>query len=136
MRQGVVSQINKNEIVVAVKCASACRECSQKESCSLHEMKVKSISVPVQNSSKYHIGQSVELEISTLSMVQSLAFAYGIPLVIMVATMILLTFLNYSETLCAFLSICVLIPYYLLLSRLNKWLKQKISITIKENLVD
>lgn len=136
MRQGIVSQIKEDEIVVTIKCASACHECMQKESCSLSEIKIKQINVPVSDSQKYHIGQSVSLEISTLSMIWSLLLAYGFPLVLILITVFITSLMNCTDTTCAIWAIGVLFPYYICVAKLNKWLKRKITVRITENLVD
>ena len=136
MSQGIVSQIKEDEIVVTIKCASACHECTQKENCSLSEMKMKQIHLPMSNSQKYHIGQKVLLEVPASSMVWSLLWAYGFPLVLMLITVLTTSLFDYTETTCAICAIGVLFPYYFCISKLSKWLKRKITIKITENLVD
>ena len=136
MRQGIVSQIKEDEIVVTIKCASACHECTQKENCSLSEMRLKQIHLPVSDAQKYHIGQRVLLDIPALSMVWSLLLAYGFPLILMLITVLMASLFDYPETTCAISAIGILFPYYFCISKFNKWLKRKIAIKITENLVD
>ena len=131
MKQGIVSKITDTEITVSVKCSSACHECSHRDGCCLSEIVAKQITVPINDSKTYQLGQLVELEISNKSMCYSIIYAYVLPLILVITTLVVLSNLGYSETTSALWGLIVLIPYYILLSKINSWLKNKIHIKIK-----
>ena len=136
MKQGTVIGINDNELTIQAVCQTACADCHQKQNCLLTEYKKKTFSIKVADSIKYHIGQQVELNISLKTMTYSICFAYILPLICLLMVMGLLSYMEYSETICAVGSLLSLGGYYLILKYLQNWLQKKIKPEIKENPVD
>ena len=136
MKRGTIIDINNNELTVQAVCQAACASCHQRQNCLLTEYQKKNFSIKVSNPQNYHIGQQVELNISTQSICYSICFAYILPLICILLTIGILHYLKYSETICAVGSLGCLGVYYVVLLYLQRWLKKRIKLEIKENPVD
>ena len=65
MKKGTIIGINDNEVTVQAICQTACANCHQKQNCLLTEYQKKTFSIEVSNSAKYHVGQQVELNVTS-----------------------------------------------------------------------
>ena len=133
--KGIISNIRGKDITIRIQCQSACVHCSLHNTCPI-DIKEKSITIKQLNAKHYKIGQEVYLSLSKKSMVLSLLFAYGIPLLLMLGTVFLGIKLNWSDTLIGIMALAGLIPYYILLFIFNSYLKKYFMILISENPVD
>ena len=136
MKQGTIIGINNNELKIQAICQTACTNCHQKQNCLLTEYQRKIFSIKVSNSKKYYIGQQVILNVTTQTIAYSICFAYILPLICIFMVMGILNYYGYSETICAISSLLSLGVYYLILKCLQKWLKKRIKLEIRENPVD
>ena len=113
---GFIKSISKDTAQVAIIAKSGCASCEISGSCSVSDTKEKIIDVRLpDNNENYEIGQSVLIKMKQSSGVWAILFGYVFPFVIIVATLILLSALDFDQGLAGGLSLATLIPYYFVL---------------------
>lgn len=123
--RGTVKSIEGSRVDVQIIQQSACSSCVAKNMCNSSESKEKVIEVYCDDASQYNVGDEVMLH-GTLEMsMKAVWMAYGLPLVLVVLSLIILIPTLGSERLGALTSLLVLAVYYLLLYlRRDKLTKQ------------
>lgn len=128
--QGVVSSVENHCVNVRIVQSSACGECQVAAHCHAAESKEKTIRVEVENSSAYHVGDKVTVATATSMGLRASLYAYLLPLLLMVATLVIVERATGKEALAALSAIGVLIPYYiglyLMRDRMGKQLRFEI----------
>lgn len=128
---GVVSSIGNGVIFVTVEANSACAGCHSKGSCSMSEQSEKIIEVSASKHGTLSVGDSVTVVISRQAGIYSVALAYLVPVVLIVASLWALTELGYSELVAFGFMIGVTALYYVILYLLRKTILNRINIKIK-----
>ncbi len=113
--EGVIEAIGKAHVQVRIVQSSACAACKLAAHCNASETKEKHVDVYDVNSSHYRVGQAVTLSTTSHIGLMASLYAYGVPLVLMVATIIIVAMLTANEVMAAGIGLLVLLPYYLLL---------------------
>ena len=129
--QGTVEHIHPHKIDVKIISTSACAACHAKDACSVNDFKEKIIEVTVLDSSGYHVGETVVLEMSVKTGFKAVFFAYFLPFLVLFSTFLTLYVLNVHEVLAALASLSVTVLYYLILSRYKKYLEKQIVFSIQ-----
>lgn len=111
-KEGIVKNINNNEITVEIQSCSACSSCMIKNYCSTSESKQKEITIKNEDAHKYKTGEAVLITIDTKQAVKSIILAYVIPLILVVSTIVGMTAYNKNEIIAGICGIIILIPYY------------------------
>ncbi len=128
--QGVVSSVENHCVNVRIVQSSACGECQVAAHCHAAESKEKMIRVEVGNPSLYHVGDKVTVATATSMGLRASLYAYLLPLLLMVATLVIVERATGKEALAALSAIGVLIPYYiglyLMRDRMGKQLRFEI----------
>ena len=120
---GTIDSIEGNCIRVKIMQSSACTSCKIASHCTSSESKEKIIDVYEKSTLNYTIGEQVILSANIgVGYIASL-YAYVIPMVLMLLTLIIVQFTTHNEALSALMSIAVLIPYGIVLY----FFKNKIS---------
>ena len=127
---GVVEAIVPNKVRVRILQSSACSGCKVAAHCNASETKEKIIDVYDEHADQYHQGDRVVVATDTAVGFRASLYAYVLPLVVMVATLVVVMNVAHSEGLAALLAIGVLIPYYLVVYLLRDKLSQKLSFEI------
>lgn len=128
---GIVENIQGSHISVRIVQTSGCASCSAKGHCSSSECKDRLIDLYDSSPSSYSIGQQVWV-IGEMSMgLFAVLLAFVIPFLILITSLFLFMSWSDNELHAALLSLCTLIPYYLILSFNKTRLKHKLSFTIK-----
>lgn len=128
--QGVVSSVENNCVNVRIVQSSACGECKVASHCHAAESKEKMIWVKVDNPSDYQTGDIVTVTTDTSIGLRASLYAYLLPLLLMVATLVIVEKATHSEPLAALLAIGVLIPYYIVLYLLRDRMGKKLRFEI------
>jgi sigma-E factor negative regulatory protein RseC len=128
---GIINQIEGNQIRISIIQESACSACHAKEACSASEKEEKIIDIESSDSS-FQIGDRVLL-LGTQSIgLLAVLLAFVIPFLLILITLFILRSIVSNESVSGLLAISVLIPYYTILSFFNKRLKSKFQFTIKK----
>lgn len=130
--EGIVEQIEGNSISVRILQKSACSDCHAKGYCSSADVREKSVKIK-NYTGQFNVNERVIIEGNTSTGYKAVLWAYIIPLVILVATIILCTtILHLPEVKAASISILSLAPYYVILYLLKDKMAKKFIFSIKK----
>lgn len=130
--EGIIQKIDGNHITVRVLQLSACSDCHVKEVCIAADSKEKFVDV-FDTSGQFKVDDRVLLEGKTSIGYKAILWAFVIPLVLLVTTLIATTSVwNFSESSAALSAIVVLIPYYIVLSLLREKLSKKFIFSLRK----
>ena len=113
--EGIVTNINGDDVEIKILSKSACASCNIKTSCNMSEMQEKIISVPRPKDKEFSVGQEVKVSIALEQANKAVIFAYVIPSIILVSMIFILNYFKIDEGMNALISIGSLVPYYLIL---------------------
>ena len=128
---GVVESVGDGHMRVRILQTSACAACKVAGNCHAAEAKEKLVDVNCNNASVYQTGQQVVVTASHSVVNWALLLGFGLPLLILVGTIIVATWLSYDEGTAALASIVMLAPYYLLLWLLRSRIARQVEFRIK-----
>lgn len=128
---GVVEHADDNGYRIRVVAKSACADCHAKGSCSMSDMKEKYIEIPADRVRKLSQGETVTVIIGRATASYAVWIAYVVPLLLMIASGILLVTLNVNQGVSGMVILGVLAVYFLLLVRFRKTINRKINIKVK-----
>ncbi|MDA3860786.1 MAG: SoxR reducing system RseC family protein [Melioribacteraceae bacterium] len=120
--KGIVKSFNGNNIEIVINSSDDCEECTAKLFCNPSSDSRSILSVS--SNDKFQIGDSVEIAIKGKSMFLFSFFLYGLPLIILITTLLIgLYTLGNTENkeFYSFLfSVILMVIYYLLFNRFIK----------------
>lgn len=127
---GTVSGIDGQMVDVTIIQMSSCVGCQAKSLCRLSEMKDKTVSVAVDNPRDYTVGQQVVVAGSVSQGMQAVVFAFGIPVILLMITLVLTLSVTGDERMTSLFSLGMLVPYYIVLFLFRDRLKRNFSFRI------
>ena len=110
--EGVVESLEEGCLHVRILQASACSECKVSTYCHIADGKEKTIDVVTSDASNYVVGDQVEVTASRSVGMKAVAWAFGMPFLVMVGTVFAVSLLTHNEGLAALMGILSLIPCY------------------------
>ena len=113
--EGIVTEIDNNNIQIKILSKSACASCNIKTACNMSEMQEKIITIAAPKNKELSIGQEVKVSIALGQANKAVIFAYVIPSIILISMIFILNGFKIDEGINALISIGSLIPYYLIL---------------------
>lgn len=129
---GIIKLIDNQRIVVSIISEAACVSCHAKGACSASDTKEKEIEI--QNwSGDFHIGDKVEIISSKSQGYRALWFAYLLPLIIMVTSLIIILDALKNEAIAALGALLTLAVYYLILYLLKEKYKNSLIFNIRKS---
>ena len=129
--EGIVTQINEDEIQVKIIQDSACAACHAKSACTVVDQAEKYLTVPRPEGREIHLFQKVNVVMKVGQGNKAAVLAYLIPIVVLLAVLFLCLGLGLSEGLSALLGIAALIPYYTILYFQRDKLKKRFDCHIE-----
>lgn len=129
--EGIVTQINEDEIQVKIIQDSACAACHAKSACTVVDQAEKYLTVPRPEGREIHLFQKVNIVMKVGQGNKAAVLAYLIPIVVLLAVLFLCLGLGLSEGLSALLGIAALIPYYTILYLRRDKLKKRFDCHIE-----
>ncbi len=129
-RKATVSNIKKNTITVTFIRPEACSGCAAQLICNQINGTQNSLEFEIKDTTKYHIGQQVNLELEKSSVIFSMMAAFGIPLIIILTVLFGILASGGSENLASMAVLASLIFYYLLLYVFRRRIRKKIKIKL------
>ena len=129
---GVVQSVEGDRVCVRILQSSACSGCAAKQMCSSAEAKEKMVEVQAVAAAQYRVGQEVVLEGRLSDGRKAAMVAYGLPLLLLLPTLFLSTWLTGSEALGSIWSLLTVGFYYAVIYLFfRKRLQQTFSFRIK-----
>lgn len=113
--EGVVDSIDGQNVIVRITQSSACGGCQARNICRAAESKDKLVEVHTADAGKYVTGQAVIVAGAESLGMKAVAFAFGLPLLLLLAALIAALRVSGSEKIAAIASVAVLVPYYIVL---------------------
>ncbi|MDD2634012.1 MAG: SoxR reducing system RseC family protein [Bacteroidales bacterium] len=128
--KGVVADIKSNAILVDLVVQSACAACHAKSVCGI-DSSLKTIEVKTDNKT-FNIGDKVKVIMRSSLGMKALFLGYVLPCLVVLATLLILVFLNVSEGLAGLSSLLILGPYYFLLYLSKDKIKREFNFDIEK----
>jgi sigma-E factor negative regulatory protein RseC len=128
---GVIEKIEDDKVFVRILSQSACSACHAKSACMVADMKEKIIEVDAGDGGKWKTGEEVMVRMDESLGRKAVILGYGLPMVVLFASVIIFLSLFDHEGIAALCSILMLVPYYLVLylfrQRLHKEFRFRIE---------
>ncbi len=128
---GVVDGVEGECVRVRILQSSACSACKVAAHCNASETKEKIIDVMDADASHYQKGDQVMVVADTAVGFRASLYAYLLPLILMVVTLVGVLAATHSEGLAALSALGILIPYYVLLFLMRNKLRNRLSFTLE-----
>lgn len=128
---GTIKSINNQHLVVKIISQTACASCHAKGACTSNDQTEKEIEI-TQKEGSFSIGEQVEVVTTSTQGYKALLYAYLLPLIILVFSLIIFLSLIKAEAIAALGSILLLFPYYLLLYYFRHRLKDSFHFTVQK----
>ena len=113
--QGIVDSIDGQNVVVRITQSSACGGCQARNICRAAESKDKLVEVVYADAENLKVGQSVTVAGAESLGLKAVAFAFGLPLLLLMAALIVTLRFTGNEKVAAAVALGVLVPYYIVL---------------------
>lgn len=113
---GIVESINGSYLKVRIVQTSACSSCSVKGHCSAAESKEKLIDVYNKDGLDCQVGSQVTISGATSLGMKAVMWAFVFPFVVLLVSLFIsMSVTEGDEAVSSLVSLCMLIPYYLIL---------------------
>jgi sigma-E factor negative regulatory protein RseC len=126
---GIVCEIGQDSIKVRITAHTACAGCHASDLCSASGSVEKFFTLPIQDDIMN--GQQVKIITSLSTGFRALKFGYLLPLLVMVASLVLLLLSGLNEVWAGIGSLGFVVVYYLLLYRFRGRIEKTINFTLK-----
>lgn len=132
--EGIIEEINGDRITVRILQESACSSCHARGACMASDSKEKLIDIK-DSSGMFSVREQVVIEGKESIGYKAIFWAFLLPLIILIATLVLTTsYWHFSEIDAAVSALIALTPYYLLLYLLRNNMARTFQFSIKKNI--
>ena len=128
---GVVENVSGDCVQVRIVQTSACAACKVAGYCNASESKEKLVDVYGAAKPGLKVGDAVTVTASTQVAAHALLMGFGLPFVVMVATLVAVLLLTGNEAAAALGGMAALVPYYGVLYLLRGRIRDKLSFAIE-----
>jgi sigma-E factor negative regulatory protein RseC len=108
---GIISDIRNEVAYVSFVQASGCASCASKSACGVADSEHRHIEIPVK-AGGYCVGDEVIVKVKVTTGFAALWWAYLLPFIVMMVTMVTVNSLGFSEGMSGLFAIGILVPYY------------------------
>jgi sigma-E factor negative regulatory protein RseC len=132
--EGIVDSIDDRGIHVRIVQSSACAACKVANTCHASEQKVKVVDVPgpIEGVS---VGNRVIVSASRQTAMRALLYGFGLPLVVLVGTLVAVLAVTSNEGLAALCGLGALVPYYFVVWLFRHRISRKVSFAIENQII-
>ena len=126
---GTVQQVRSDSVTVSISAESACSGCHAENFCNISGKEEKYISIP----GRYNLtrGDPVTVVMKLSMGYRALILGYIIPLVIVIATLIVLISLSVHELIAGLVAVALLAPYYFVLYLFRSRIDRSFTFSLK-----
>ncbi len=110
--EGVVLAVEGGTAKVQIEQTSACAGCHAKSACTAFDKKEKVVDAIIDGESIFHVGERVLLQGKKSIGFKAVMIAFVVPFLLILATLVVLSLLTVAESVAAFASLSILVPYY------------------------
>ena len=128
---GTIKSINNQDLIVKIISETACSSCHAKGACSSAEQAEKEIEIRY-SKGNFKVGERVLVVTSDGQGYRALFYAYILPLILLVSSLIIYVPIFNNEAKSALASILCLLPYYLLLWILRSKMRDSFHFTVQK----
>ncbi len=128
--RGIISKINEKIIEVKILSESACASCHARGFCSSLDSTEKVFLIPFNPIEQYEIGEEVNLSIESNKGLAAVLWAYFIPFVLLLSSIIIFVSIIKNEGLAGISAIAVVGLYYFILYLFRNKLNKKFCVKI------
>jgi len=127
--KGIVEKIEGSCITVKITSQAACAGCHAKSACTISGSSDKFIDV--YSSQRFEPGNEVMIIGTQKQGFKAAWLAYVLPVILVMATLIIIYFVSGNEALSGIMALAILIPYFLVLKMRDSGLKRTFSFNIR-----
>jgi sigma-E factor negative regulatory protein RseC len=131
VHEGYIEQVGENFVMVRIMSMSACSACHAKGACTTADTQDKLIRINCEGN-QYKKGQMVTITGKSEQGFKAVLYAYVIPSVLVLTTLIALYSITNNEAIAGIGSLIVLAPYFGIIVMLRKKLENTFSFTINQ----
>lgn len=130
---GIVESIDGSHVRVKILQSSACSSCSVKGHCNISETKEKIIDIHDKESADCcSVGQEVMVCGTTSMGMKAVVLAFVLPFIVLLAALfVTMRVTDGDEATSALVSLCTLIPYYIIIYLLRNRISRTFSFTLE-----
>ena len=130
---GIVESIDGSHVRVKILQSSACSSCSVKGHCNISETKEKIIDIHDKESADCcSVGQEVMVCGTTSMSMKAVVLAFVLPFIVLLAALfVTMRVTDGDEAASALVSLCTLIPYYIIIYLLRNRISRTFSFTLE-----
>ena len=130
---GIVESIDGSHVRVKILQSSACSSCSVKGHCNISETKEKIIDIHDKESADCcSVGQEVMVCGTTSMGMKAVVLAFVLPFIVLLAALfVTMRVTDGDEAASALVSLCTLIPYYIIIYLLRHRISRTFSFTLE-----
>ena len=128
---GIVESIEDGCMKVRIVQTSACAACKVASHCSASEKKEKIVDI-YDYPSTFRKGDFVTVIASSQVGMNAVLMGFGVPFIILIAALYIVSRFTSDEPVMGVVSLCCLVPYYLLLYLVRDKIREKFAFTIEE----
>ena len=129
---GIVDSIDGQNVIVRITQSSACGGCQARNICRAAESKDKLVEVHCADSGSLDVGQAVVVTGAESLGMKAVAFAFGLPLLLLMVSLIAAMRISGSERAAVIAALGILVPYYIVLFLLRDKIKEDFQFRIIE----
>ncbi|MEG1936240.1 MAG: SoxR reducing system RseC family protein [Rikenellaceae bacterium] len=129
---GIVVSKDGCKVVVSITAESACAGCHVKSVCSASDTKDKIIEADITDGVSMEIGDEVEVVVSQESGYFAVLMSYIVPVILMVASIIIILKVGFSELVGALGSLCIVTVYFFILYQFREKIDKKLVIEVRK----
>ena len=130
--EGVIDSIEGQDVIVRITQSSACGGCQARSICRAAESKDKLVEVHCADAGSFDVGQTVTVVGAESLGLKAVTFAFGLPLVLLLAALVTTVAVAGSEKVAAMAALGILVPYYLVLFLFRDRIKKDFQFRIIE----
>ena len=127
---GYINKIEPHQVEVSIVSVSSCASCQIKGHCSISDTEVKSVWIGTNDTSAYHIGQEVTVEMSQTLGTWAVLLGYVFPFIVLLIGLIIFIETGLDQGLAGILAVGLLLPYYGVLYLMRNWLGKRFTYSI------
>ena len=129
---GVVESIKGFHVKVRILQVSACSTCSIKGHCNASDMKEKLIDAYNTQQIPFQIGDKVMVCGTTSMGMKAVVLAFAVPFIVLILSLfIVMSLTGGDELFSAMVSLCALVPYYLIIYKMRNKMSRTFFFTIE-----